>query len=408
MFNVLIGQSGGPTCAINASLAGVLEVCLNSKKVDNIYGAVNGIEGVLKENFLNLTDIFKDDTSKKLSELSVTPSSALGSCRIKMPPIDSIDSMGFYSNLFSIFEKLSIKAFFYIGGNDSMDTVMKLSEISNRFPYKIQFIGVPKTIDNDLVLTDHTPGYGCASKYIASTVQDIVMDCSVYTVKSVTLVEIMGRDSGWLTAAAAIPSIEGNGPDYVYLPEVPFDVEDFLNDVNKAHEKHPNVVICLSEGIRDKEGRYVGESSMSGSVDVFGHKYLSGSARYLEHVIKKRIGCKVRAFDLNLPQRCASYLLSETDISESFKSGKFAAESMLNGKSGFMVSVARNTNPYSVDFSTVDVKDVANKVKTIPLNYINEKGNYVTNECIDYILPLIKGEVKLNYVNGIPHHLKLK
>ncbi|MBP5270449.1 MAG: diphosphate--fructose-6-phosphate 1-phosphotransferase [Clostridia bacterium] len=401
----MIAQSGGPTCAINASLAGITAGCLASPEIGRILGAVNGIEGVFCEKTVDLGAFFADNTDEKLRRLSLTPSSALGSCRIKLPDPDSERAAESYDRIFCTFEKYSVGVFFYIGGNDSMDTVAKLSRAAGSYPGAPRFIGVPKTIDNDVVLTDHTPGFGSAAKYIAATVQDVVTDCSVYTAKSLTIIEIMGRDSGWLAAAAGIPSLADRGPDLIYLPEVPFDVDRFIEDIELAHRTRPNVVVCVSEGIRNSSGGYVGESSMSGSADVFGNRYLAGAARYLEAVARERIGCKVRAFDLNVPQRCVSFMLSAADISESVGCGRFAVKAALQGDDGVMVSLVRRDNPYRISYSTVPALDVANRVKTVPREFINEAGNGLTRECFDYLLPLIRGEVALEYENGIPKHL---
>ena len=405
MFNVMIGQSGGPTCAINASLAGIIGECLKAPEIGRIYGMIGGIEGVLNDNIVDITSLFADGAEEKLALLSSTPSSALGSCRIKLPEPGTAEGDRVYGRIFSVLEKYSVGAFFYIGGNDSMDTVKKLFQIAESRSCSTRFIGVPKTIDNDIVMTDHTPGYGSAAKYVASTVQDIAADCSVYSVKSVTIVEIMGRDSGWLTAAAALPSLHGYGPDYVYMPEVPFDVDSFLADIEKAHGRHPGVLVCVSEGVKDRSGEYAGSSDMSGKADVFGNKYLAGIARYLEHVVRERLGCKARGFGLSIPQRCASYLMSATDIAESEDAGRTAVRAMLGGATGIMVNFIRQGEPYRIEYSTVDVARVAKKVKYVPSDYIRPSGNMVTKACFDYILPLTEGEVPQRYEKGMPAYL---
>jgi 6-phosphofructokinase 1 len=349
-----------------------------------------------------------DWKEKKLATLAVTPAAALGSCRLKLPDPRSEGADSIYDTLFDFFEKHMIRYFFYIGGNDSMDTVSKLSMASLSRSWKIFCIGIPKTIDNDLCGTDHTPGFGSSAKYIAATMQDILYDCSVYTIPSVTIVEIMGRDSGWLTCAAALPTKNGLGPDYLYLPEVPFETDRFVNDLKEAHQKHPSVVVAVSEGIRYADGRYVGESTQSGATDVFGHKYLTGAAKALEFVVQQHIGCKVRSFDLNLPQRCASYMLSATDIQESREVGIEAVLEAEKGNSGVMISYVRTDNPYTIRYQAKSVYEIANQVKTVPLNYINEKGNGVTDACLDYLLPLVKGEVCQEYRNGIPLHIRIQ
>jgi len=402
-FNAIVGQSGGPTSAINATLAGVIYGAFQSECIDTLYGAFNGVEGILNNSYCNLTELF-GSKDQDIELLSKTPAAALGSCRVKLPSPEKEDSRAVYDKLFKFFEERNIKYFFYIGGNDSMDTVSKLSAASVNYSWKMQFIGVPKTIDNDLCGTDHTPGYGSAAKYIATSISEIVRDCAVYTVKSVTIVEIMGRDAGWLTAAAAIPRFVGEGPDYVYLPEKAFSLERFFKDLEKAFEIHPNVVIAVSEGIRFEDGRYVGESTQSGVTDAFGHKYLSGTAKALEYEIRNKFGCKVRSFDLNLPQRCAGHLMSETDRLESIGVGRAAVEYAEKGCTSCLICYERTDSPYSVTYAPKDIAGIANQIKTVPDSYINAEGNGITGECFDYIHPLILGNTDIPYENGIPKH----
>lgn len=288
-----------------------------------------------------------------------------------------------------------------------MDTVSKLTEYLKSCDWEMRVIGVPKTIDNDLEGTDHTPGYGSAAKYIAAAVSEIIRDCAVYTVNAVTIVEIMGRDAGWLTAAAGLPKILGRqAPDLIYLPEAPFSFEAFLKDVKKALEKHPNVVVAVSEGIRDINGKYAGEGTQSGVADVFGHKYLAGTGNALAAFIKEQIGCKVRAVELNLPQRCAAHLQSDTDITESVSVGKYAVSAASHGDSGCMISIERGEG-YSINYTSKSISDIANAVRNVPRDMINEEGNYVTDECLHYILPLIQGERKQKYEMGLPVHIVL-
>ena len=401
--NAVVGQSGGPTAAINASLAGVISGLLKSEAVGTVYGMRNGIEGFLREDLIDLSAVFGgDDGDTLLRRLSYTPASALGSCRKKLPKPS--DDEAFFENLISLFKKYDIRYFFYIGGNDSMDTVAKLTEYTSMCQYEIRVVGVPKTIDNDLCGTDHTPGFGSAAKYIATTVQEIIRDCAVYTVKAVTIVEIMGRDAGWLTVSAGIPRIvTGCAPDYIYLPERDFSLDSFINDVKRALEKHPNVVIAVSEGLRDKDGVYVGEKTQSGVADVFGHKYLSGTGKALELYVKEKLGCKVRSVELNISQRCASHIASETDISESFSVGAAASEAAIFGATGCMMSIEReDSSEYSVRFVPKDIAGIANAVKTVPDKFINAEGNNVTDEALEYLLPLIKGETALEYKDGLP------
>jgi len=406
--NAIVGQSGGLTAAINATLAGVIKGAFDCDAIDTIYGAFNGVEGMLAGTICNLNEVFANREDLKV--LCATPAAALGSCRKKLPKLDDESGKATYEKLIDFFKAHNIRYFFYIGGNDSMDTVAKISEYLKTSDYEMYAIGVPKTIDNDLAATDHTPGFGSAAKFIATTMQEIVRDCAVYTVPAVTIVEIMGRDAGWLTASAALAnSITGYGPDYVYLPEVPFSLENFFADIRAAMEKKPNIVIAVSEGIRFADGRYVGEGTQSGTEDVFGHKYLGGTGSALEQAVKAEFGCKVRAVELNLPQRCAAHCASLTDLEESLKTGYAAVGAAVAGKNGSMISMERAAGKeYAVKFTAKSLSGIANKVRSVPLDYINESGNNVTEACIDYILPLIQGEPALQYKNGLPVHFVIR
>ncbi|MBR6917015.1 MAG: 6-phosphofructokinase [Clostridia bacterium] len=400
--NAVIGQSGGPTAAINASLAGVISRLISSEHIGKVYGMKNGIEGFLKEDLIDISAVFEENTANKLESMSHTPASALGSCRKKLPRPS--DDPSFFENLISLFKKYDIRYFLYIGGNDSMDTVAKLSEYTSSIDYKIQVIGVPKTIDTDLCMTDHTPGFGSAAKYIATTVQEIIRDCSVYTVPAVTIVEIMGRDAGWLTLSAGLGRIvNGFAPDYIYLPERAFSLDSFLDDVKDALARHPNVVIAVSEGLRDGNGVYVGEGTQSGVADVFGHKYLSGTGKALELYVKEKIGCKVRSVEMNISQRCASHISSATDICESFEAGAAAADAALSGVSGCMMAIERLPgDEYAVKYVPKEIGSIANAVRCVPDEYINKEGNNVTDDGLRYVLPLIMGEVAIKWRDGLP------
>ena len=404
--NAVVGQSGGPTSAINATLSGVIKGAALNDSIDKLYGMIKGIEGFLEENIIDLSYLSYDD--KALNSLELTPASALGSCRKKLPEVKQDEVI--YKRIFEIFKKFKIRYFFYIGGNDSMDTVAKLSKYSELVDYEIRIIGVPKTIDNDLPMIDHAPGYGSSAKFIASTIKEIAADCAVYRINAVTIVELMGRDAGWLTCAAALPKhYYGLGADLIYLPEKPFCDEKFILDVENELKTHPNVVVAVSEGIKYENGRYVGEGKQSGAVDVFGHKYLAGTAKMLEALVKEKIGCKVRSIELNLPQRCASHIVSKTDIEESVSIGMHAVKIATQGESGKMVSIKRlDCEEYKTELYSVDIKNVANGVKLVPNSYINESGNNVTEECIKYITPLIMGEKTIEYENGMPVHIRLK
>ena len=401
--NAIVGQSGGPTAAINATLAGVIRGAMgNLDIIGKIYGMCNGIEGFLEERIVDLSAICNNEET--LSTLELTPAAALGSCRKKLKSVEADEAT--YNRLLELFKKYDIRYFFYIGGNDSMDTVLKLSKFMNDHDYEMRVIGVPKTVDNDLALTDHTPGFGSAAKFVATTIKEIKRDINVYTVKAVTIVEIMGRDAGWLTASSALPTITGDAPDLIYLPEAPFDPEQFISDVNKALDQHPAVLIAVSEGIKLENGEYVGASASA--VDAFGHKALSGAGKVLENLVKNRIGCKVRSIELNLPQRCAGHISSLTDINESVLTGKSSVAHAINGDTGKMIIMTRNNAAeYSVSFESADISKIANEVKKVPSNYINDRFNGVTEECIEYLSPLIVGEVSPIYENGMPKHFTL-
>ena len=400
--NAVVGQSGGPTAAINATLSGVIKGAFASEYIDKIYGMQHGAEGLIHKKFTLLNEVFANQDDLTLLEL--TPAAGLGSCRLKLPKYEEKPEV--YKDIFATFEEMNIKYFFYIGGNDSMDMVNKLSGYAAKIGSDVRVIGVPKTVDSDLMGTDHTPGYGSAAKYVATTVQEIVRDCAVYTTKAVTIVEVMGRDAGWLTASAGLPRLIGCGaPDLIYMPEVDFCLEEFYEDVEKEFAKKPNLVIAVCEGIRFADGAYVGEGAQSGVRDTFGHKYLSGTAKYLTELVKEKFGCKVRAVDLNLPQRCAAHIGSLTDIEESVAIGKAAVEAAVSGKTGVtMAFIRKSTEPYVIEIGSVDVAEVANQVYKVPREFINERGNNVTDGCLRHILPLIQGETKVIYNKGMPVH----
>ncbi|MCR5453268.1 MAG: 6-phosphofructokinase [Lachnospiraceae bacterium] len=404
MGNCIVAQSGGPTVAINASLAGVIEEAASSKQYDIIYGSLNGITGILNDHIINLSE--KMDTIPDfLGTLKVTPAMYLGSCRYKMPHMS--DDEAIYQQIFDFFEAHDIVSFFYIGGNDSMDTVLQLSLYAKEHNKKVTIMGVPKTVDNDLCHTDHTPGFGSAAKFVATMVKEIAYDTSIYPIESVTIVEVMGRDAGWLTATACLAKTEyGLGPDLIYLPEAAFSTDDFIEDVKKTLKTKSNALIVISEGIRDAEGNYV--SASSSAVDSFGHSQLSGAGKTLEYLVGDKLGVKVRSIELNLPQRCAAHIASETDLNESVNLGKTAVKKALSGVTGHMSTITRTGNdPYTVTYDSMDISLIANEVKSVPRNYINESGNYVTSEMVDYLKPLIIGEPKITYKDGLPVFLDL-
>ena len=406
MKNMLVAQSGGPSAAINATITGVIDAGIASDQVGHVYGARNGIKGVLNENFVNLDEVC--DTKEKRDLLSVTPAAALGSCRWKLK--DPKENAEEFEEIIRILRKNNIGYFIYTGGNDSMDTVYKLSIYCKENNIDdIKVMGAPKTIDNDLGETDHCPGFGSAAKFIATAFTEIACDCFVYDVPSVTIVEVMGRNAGWLTASSALARTEERRvPQLIYLCEKVFDEEKFIEDVNKALEKENNIIVAVSEGVKDATGHYVGEETKSGKEDAFGHKYLSGIGKYLEGLVGNRIGCKVRSVELNILQRCAGYMLSETDIIESRNLGAFAAVSAIRGESGKMSALKRICDdPYQVEIELADLSKIANFEKKVPMEWINEEGNDIKDDLLTYLKPLIQGEVQIPYENGVPRHFIL-
>ncbi len=398
--NAIVGQSGGPTAVINASLYGVVYEALNREdQIGKVYGMINGIEGFLSENIMDMETL---EHSGDLELIKTTPGSYLGSCRYKLPE-DLNDEV--YPLLFKKFEDYNIGYFFYIGGNDSMDTVSKLSRYAEKCNSDIRFIGLPKTIDNDLVLTDHTPGFGSAAKYVASTVREIGIDASVYdNKKSVTIVEIMGRHAGWLTAASVLArKFEGDNPVLIYLPEAAFNTDKFIEDVKTALEQKSNLVVCVSEGINDGNGTFICELASDVGVDTFGHKMLTGSGKYLENLVKEKLGVKVRSIELNVNQRCSSAMISATDQKEAIASGAFGVKSALEGITGKMIAFHRTDSvDYQVDYVPEDVNLICNQEKTVPLDWITADGSDIGQQFIDYALPLIQGTVKVPEENGLP------
>ena len=402
--NIIIGQSGGPTAAINATLAGVFAAGKELTE-GKVYGMLGGVEGHLKENFVDMCE--KIQTDRDIELLKRTPSSYLGSCRFKLPAPEQGNEV--YEKLFEIFEKHNIKGFFYIGGNDSMDTVKKLSEYNEFKKTDIKFMGVPKTIDNDLVVTDHTPGFGSAAKFVATVTKELVRDSLVYDLKSVTVVEIMGRDAGWLTGASALAKGDDcEGAAMILLPEVPFDYEYVKNRVKELTEDNKSIVITVSEGVRTAEGKYVCELGSEKGTDAFGHTMLTGTAQTIATMLKNDLGIKTRAVELSTLQRCASHIASATDIAESFAVGQAAVKAAAEGETGKMALLKRvSNNHYICVTDTHDVREVANLAKEVPLSMITESGDNVTEEFIEYVRPLIEGELSQLTVNGLPQHIKI-
>lgn len=399
--NILVGQSGGPTAVINASLYGVIrEGMAHPEEIGTVYGMVNGIEGFLSGHTKDLSTL----SDEELECLKLTPAAYLGSCRYKLP--ENLDAP-VYNLLFEKFEAMNIGAFFYIGGNDSMDTADKLSRSAALRHCPISFIGVPKTIDNDLPVTDHTPGYGSAAKYVAATVRDIVLDASVYQQPAVTIVELMGRHAGWVTAASVLArKFPGDNPLLIYMPEVPFEMEQFFEDVENALAKQSAVVVCVSEGIHDASGKLICEYSNEAQIDTFGHKMLTGCAKLLESYVRNRFGVKVRSVELNVNQRCSSVHASLTDIEEAAKAGQVAVRFALAGETGKMVTFVRLPGEdYQMECGLTDVSNVCNKEKPFPLSWITGRNNDISPEFAGYALPLIKGTPSHTLEDGLPKYL---
>lgn len=403
--NCLVGQSGGPTAAINATLAGVIARCQESEEFDKIYGAINGIKGLLALQYMDLNEKFP--TKESLEYLRATPAMYLGSCRYKLPSYDENPEV--YQKIFEIFENLNITDFFYIGGNDSMDTVLKLSVYAKMMNKQVNIIGIPKTIDNDLMGSDHTPGFGSAAKYVAASMLEIAHDSMIYQLQSITIVEIMGRNAGWLTAASALARTDYNtAPDLIYLPEVVFDKEKFIESIREVFKRKRGVVIAVSEGIKDKDGNYLDQDSRYTKKDAFGHIIHSGTAKVLETIAFQAFHCKVRSIELNVLQRCAMHCASLTDNNESFEIGRKAVDRALNNETGKMMVFKRKDTPeYAVEIDAIDVSNAANLEKKVPVEWINEAGNDITPELYNYLAPLIMGEVNVTYKNGVPHYLDI-
>lgn len=395
--SLLVGQSGGPTSVINASLAGVIKEAFKHEEITHVYGAINGLNGIINENLYE----FSKDTDLDL--LSKTPAAALGSVRFKLFD-DQTEEI--YEIIRQVFIKYDIKYFFYIGGNDSMDTCNKIADYFTAINMDVKVIGIPKTIDNDLVITDHTPGYGSACKYVATTISEIYEDTHVYKNGRVTIVEIMGRDAGWLTASSSLARTINEGPDLIYLPESPFELEDFLNDVDRIYKQNKKVLVAVSEGIRDKNNEYILKYRTFSNSDNFGHMQLGGVAEVLAEIVNKRLGHSVRAIELNLPQRCASHIASKTDYTEAMKCGEAGVKYALKGYTDKMI-IMKRVSEYKIKYDVTSLDSVANYVKEFPKEWIIN-GNSISSEYIKYALPLIKGESSPKFKDGLPLHFKLK
>jgi 6-phosphofructokinase len=401
----IIGQSGGPTAVINASAEGVIETALASEDITQVLGASHGIKGILADQ---LFDMGKE-APKELSLLKYTPSSALGSCRYKLKDSDEDDTD--YKRILEIFQKYNVRYFFYNGGNDSMDTCNKISKYMQKVGYECRIMGVPKTIDNDLMGTDHCPGYGSAAKYIATSCMEVWQDAHVYDTGQVTIIEIMGRHAGWLAGASALATYEGYGPDLIYLPERDFDMDKFLADVERIYNDTGKCFVAVSEGIHYADGTFVSEAKTS-ATDGFGHAQLGGLAAYLSSVVKSRMdGVKVRGIELSLLQRCGAHLASKQDIMEAYEAGKAAVQAALAGETDKMIAFDRAYDAqgqYICKIKEMHLSEVANYEKKVPLEWINEEGNGVKQEFIDYAMPLIQGEPDTPKEDSLPRFAKLK
>ncbi len=402
----IFGQSGGPTSVINASGAGVFTEALKQKNITAVYGAAHGIKGILEENFY---DMSKEDP-RELELLKNTPSSALGSVRYKLKAVEADETD--YIRLLEVFKKYNIRYFFYNGGNDSMDTCNKVSKYLLSKGYECNIIGVPKTIDNDLFGTDHCPGYGSAAKYVATTLMELSLDAKVYDKGQITIVEIMGRNAGWLTAASALAAYKGLGPDLIYLPELAFDIDKFINDVKTVIDnKQGKCIVCLSEGIKTKEGLYVAEAIAQSAAqkDSFGHTQLGGVAACLADLLKEKFGTKVRAIEFSLMQRCAAHLASKTDVEEAFMAGAMAVRCAVEGETDKMVIFERQSGKdYKIEYKLMPIEHAANAEKTVPLDWITNNGTALTQDFINYALPLIQGDTKAPNEEGLPRMAKLR
>lgn len=399
----IFGQSGGPTAVINASAYGVIRAALDAEEITKVYGAAHGIKGVLDDKLY----IMDEEDPKELALLLHTPSSELGSCRYKIadPEKDDTD----YKRILEIFKKYDVRYFFYNGGNDSMDTCDKISRYMESVGYECRVMGVPKTIDNDLYGTDHCPGFASAAKYIATSCMEINKDARVYDTPMITVVEIMGRHAGWLAASAALASEYGSGPDLVYLPEVNFDMDKFINDVDEVYKKNGKVLVAVSEGIHYADGSFVSEAKTS-ATDGFGHAQLGGLAVMLAEKLKQHTGAKVRGIELSLLQRCGAHLASLTDVDEAFNAGKTAVEAAVSGVTGQMVAFERDTvdGKYVCNYKLAPLSSVANYEKKVPLEWINETENGLKHEFIEYALPLIQGEPDIPREDSLPRYARLK
>lgn len=402
--NCLVAQSGGPTSVINASACGVVQEAFKTGEIQEVYGALHGVAGILKEEIFS----FNYELPEEIELLKVTPAAALGSCRYKLKSIE--DGEEDYKRIIDVFKAHNIRYFFYIGGNDSMDTAYKVSLYAQRVGYDLKSVGVPKTVDNDLPVTDHTPGYGSVAKFIATSIKEVGLDARVYDYPTVTICELMGRNAGWITASAAMAKgVEDDAPHYIYLPEVPFSFDKFGEDVNTALKKYNYAVVAVSEGIKNADGQYIAELvDPNIQKDSFGHVQLGGACEVLQSYVSRNICKKVRSVNYSTIQRSAAHCASLTDNEEAYLCGQMAVRYAVEGHTGKMVGLFREPGKhYKCSTQLIDLDDVANMEKKLPREWINEEGNYVNQQVIDYIRPLINGEVKIRMESGIPRYARL-
>lgn len=398
--NCLVAQSGGPTSVINASLAGVITEALNHENIEEIYGGLNGILGILNEELIDLAE----ESQQTIRGLRFTPASALGTCRYKLK------TQADYERVLSVFEAHNIRYFFYIGGNDSQDTADKISKLAQEKGYELRVIGIPKTIDNDLVNTDHCPGYGSVIKFISTTIRELALDNEgMGQGDLVSIIEVMGRNAGWIAAGASLAKrrdMPNDPPHLIYLPEVPFSQEKFLEDVQRVLKKERYCLIVVGEGLVDQDGNFV--SAATGSTDAFGHMQLGGAGEYLRSLVEQHLGIKARASKLGITQRAAAHCSSLTDNEEAFAAGQAAVVAAIDGHTDKMVTIMRGDGePYSFETGLTDLSSVANGVKTFPTNWINEDGVSMNYQFTKYALPLIQGEVQVPFEQGLPKYVRL-
>lgn len=405
MRNCLVAQSGGPTAVINASVVGVIEGNIEGRYYDKVFGGINGIEGILKSNLIDLTEL----TEEELKIFKYTPSSGLGSCRYKIKDYMVNDEE--YVKFFKILDEHEIQTFFYIGGNDSMDTVNKFSEYAKLHNIDKQIIGIPKTVDNDLMITDHTPGYGSAAKYIAQRTLEAYLDSSVYIHNGIVILETMGRDTGWLAASSTLARINGKPvADFIYLPEVEFCQEQFIKDIRRVYEKKNKVFIVASEGLKNSSGKYLSEIENDRVQDEFGHAQLGGLGGYLKSIIDDaNITSRVKVLELGVSQRAAMSSASDTDINSAYTVGYHAYKYSSEGDTGFMVAIKRTSNnPYKIETFKTEPLNIANHIKYFPLEWITKENNNISEEAFSYISPLIMGEPDIVIENGLPKYIEFE